>query len=75
MLKLLQELRGFSELSRPHSSPKPSALYLMQLRRSRAQRPKYRLVIQIDLQDVATLPTPVKITHITPNPTAEQATV
>lgn len=69
MLKLLQEMRGFNEMSRLQPAPKPSPLYLMQLRArmAEAHRSKRRLVIRIDLKDVATIPTPVKITHITPN--------
>ncbi len=69
MLKLLQEIRGFSEMTRVHPAPKPSALYLVQLRNrmADAHRPtKRRLAIRIDLKDVATLPSPVKITYLTP---------
>ncbi len=74
MLKLLQEMRGFSELSRLPLTPKPPALFLMQLRNKRAesQRPRHRLVIQIDLQDQMEMPMPVKITHVAPK-AAEQA--
>ncbi|HLP77640.1 MAG TPA: hypothetical protein VK327_12070 [Candidatus Paceibacterota bacterium] len=66
MLKLLQEMRGFSELNRLQPAAKPSPLFLMQVRNRNAEmrRPKQRLVITIDLQDVATIPTPVKITHL-----------
>jgi hypothetical protein len=64
MMKLLQEIRGFSEMDRLQPTPKPSALYLMQLRMRPANRPKQRLEISFDLKDIATLPTPVKITHL-----------
>jgi hypothetical protein len=69
MLKLLQEMRGFSELRRLQPAPKNSALYLMQLRTriAEAHRPRRRMVITIDLQDVATLPTAVKIKHLKPH--------
>lgn len=66
MLKLLQEMRGFSEMSRLQPLPKPSALYLMQLRTREASRAKRRLEIAFDLQDIATLPTPVLIKHVAP---------
>jgi hypothetical protein len=75
MLKLLQEKGAFSELNRLQPSPKPSTLFLIQLRNrmAAARRPKRRLVIQIDLKDIVTLPTPVKITHITSQALSSQA--
>ena len=76
MLKLLQEMRGLSELSRLQSAPKRSALYLMQLRThaARTARPKRRLVIQIDLRDTCELPDPVKITFLPSSTVPAQVT-
>jgi hypothetical protein len=75
MLKLLQEIRGFSELSRMHSVPKPPALFLMQLRDRIAEsnRPRRRIRIQIEMQAEQILPDPVKITFVRKMPTAEHA--
>jgi hypothetical protein len=73
IMKMLQEIRGFSELGRLQPAPKPSALFLMQLRtrRAEAQRPRRQIEIAFDLRDIATLPTPVQITHVqTPVTTA-----
>ncbi|MBC8097564.1 MAG: hypothetical protein H7Y43_17300 [Akkermansiaceae bacterium] len=68
MLKLLQEIRGFSDMNRLQHAPKPSALYLVQLRKrmAEAHRPRRRLVIRVELKDAMMFPTPVKITHLTP---------
>jgi len=67
LMKLLQEMRGFAEFGRRHFAPRPSALYLIQLRSHVAEtsRTKRRLVISVDLKDHPDIPHPVKITHKT----------
>jgi hypothetical protein len=68
LMKLLQEIRGFADLSRHNFNPRPSPLYLLQLRSHLAEtsRSKYRLTISVDLKDTLSLPHPVKITHLQP---------
>ena len=70
LMKFLQEMRGFAEFGRRHPAPRPSALYLMQLRSHVAQtsHARRRLVISIDLKDRPDIPHPVKITHKTATP-------
>ena len=66
LMKLLQELHGFAEITRRHPTPKPSALFLMQLRSHLAEtnQPKRQLLITVDLRDDPDIPNPVKITHV-----------
>ena len=68
LMKLLQEIRGLSELTRRHPATKPSALYLMQLRYhlTEASHTKRRLIITVDMKDSAAFPHPVKITYVNP---------
>jgi hypothetical protein len=68
LMKLLQELRGFSEFNRRHPAPKASPLYLAQLRSHVAEHShaKRRLIISVDLRDSVAIPHPVKINHVTP---------
>jgi hypothetical protein len=67
LMKFLQEVRGLSEMTRRHLTPKPSALFLMQLRyhMTEASQTKRRLSIAIDMKDTA-FPHPVKITYLNP---------
>ena len=68
LMKLLQEMHAFAEIGRRNPAPKPSPLYLMQLRSHLVQtsRPRRRLAIRVDLRDSLDLPDPVKITHLKP---------
>jgi len=68
LMKLLQEMRGLSELARRPSPPRPSTLYLLQLRShlSETSRSKRRLIVTVDLRDTANIPHPVKINYIKP---------
>lgn len=74
MLKLLQEMRGFSDLSRMHLTSKPPALFLMQLRDRIAEshRPKRRLTLQIDMKDDGMIPAPVTIKYLSTAPSNGQ---
>jgi hypothetical protein len=75
LMKLLQEMRGLAELNRRHPAPRPSALYLLQLRShmAEASQSRRRLLVQIDLKDAIDLPHPVKINHVTAQNTDEPA--
>jgi hypothetical protein len=66
LMRLLQEVRGLAEIRRPHPSPKPSPLFLMQLRShmSEASRPKGRLLITVNHKEVVNFPHPVQIKHL-----------
>ena len=68
MMKLLQEIRGLAEITnrRPHS--KPPGLFLLQLRShlSRTRFHKRKVIIPIDIQNPPDIPSPVKITFVTP---------
>jgi hypothetical protein len=68
LMKFLQEIRGLSEMCRRLPAPKPSALYLMQLRShmAEASHARRKLTVTIDLKDSATLPHPVKINYVKP---------
>ena len=68
MMKFLQEVRGLAEMNRLEPLPKPSALFLMQLRAHvrETSQSRRRLVITIDLKDNPDIPDPVKITFINP---------
>lgn len=66
MMKFLQEIRGLTELGRRYPAPKPSPLFLLQLRSHVAEtsHSKHRLVITVDLKDNPDIPHPVKINHV-----------
>ena len=66
LMRLLQEVHGLGEIRRPNPVPKHSPLFLTQLRSymSQTNRPKHRLVINVDINDSTGFPNPVKITHV-----------
>ena len=66
LMRLLQEVRGLAEINRRQPAPKPSPLFLMQLRShlTNSSRPRYRLNIAVDANESAHFPHPVKITHL-----------
>jgi hypothetical protein len=66
LMRLLQEVRGLAEIRRPHPTPKPSPLFLMQLRShmTEASRPRGRLIITVNLKEIPSFPDPVAITHL-----------
>jgi hypothetical protein len=72
LLKLLQEMHAFAEMTRRHPTPRSSPLYLLQLRSHLAEtsRPKGRLMVSIDLKDSLDMPHPVRINHIKPDSVA-----
>ncbi|MCU0782731.1 MAG: hypothetical protein MUF81_01515 [Verrucomicrobia bacterium] len=70
LMKLLQESRGYEQITNRRPTPRPIALYLMQLRAQSARPnvPKQRLAITLtaDWQKCAAAPLSVKIKHILP---------
>jgi hypothetical protein len=68
--KLLQEIRGFSEVTNRRPDPKLPGLFLMQLRATTLQKapPKRKLTIAIQMNDHLNVPHPVKIRHMTGSP-------
>jgi hypothetical protein len=68
LMKFLQEMRGFTEFGRRHFSPRPSPLYLLQLRShlSETSRSRRRLIISVDPKDSDNIPHPVKINYLKP---------
>ena len=68
LMKLLQEMRGFSEFGRRATTSRPSNLYLWQLRShlTETSRSKRRLIVTVDMKDNTNIPHPVKIKYIEP---------
>jgi hypothetical protein len=66
MLKLLQEIRGFAEVSNRRPQSRSPGLWLTQIRTHMLQGvvPKRRLSIRIDTQDRTEVPYRVKINHL-----------
>jgi hypothetical protein len=68
LMKLLQEFRGYEQVTNRRPAPRPPALYLMQLRerRAQAQAPKrQRVAITADWQqNTADVALPVRINHL-----------
>lgn len=68
LMKLLQESRGYEQITNRRPTPRPIVLYLMQLREQTAHihAPKQHLTITADWQNGAETPLPVRIHHIKP---------
>ena len=68
LMKFLQEVRGYAQITNRRPAPRPSVLYLMQLRGRNAQAgaPKRRLIVVTEPQENADTPLPIKITHLAP---------
>ena len=66
--KLLQEIRGFAEITNRHMPARRGAPFCLQMRAhaARLRLPKYK--IEIELQDLPDVPHPVKITHVGAKP-------
>jgi len=76
MMKLLQEIRGFSEITNRRPPPRSPGLFMMQLRShlTHTTLPSRKRSIAIQMQDLPNIPAPVKITHLRESP-APAATV
>lgn len=68
MLTLLQERRGYADITNRLPVPRPGVLFLMKLRARRAQKAarKRRFSISVDTNGNANVPLPIKINHISP---------
>ena len=66
LMKFLQEIRGYAEITNRRPTPRPAVLYLMELRAqaSHIHVPKRKLAIATDHGSRTTSPLPVKITHL-----------
>jgi len=64
MMKLLQEIRGFAEITYRRPPTRPPGLFLIQMRSHAAQSapPKRKLIIPIRLDNDPDFAHPVKIT-------------
>jgi hypothetical protein len=69
MLKLLQEMRGFADITNRRPQPRPPGLVLTQMRSHviQATLARRRLSIATDKQDQPDDPHPVKINHLKPS--------
>lgn len=67
LMKLLQEFRGYAQVTNRRPAPRPPALYLMQLRdnvaRSHATKRPQRVSITTVWQNGAEVALPVRINH------------
>ena len=65
LLKLLQEIRGFANVTNRHPQSRSPGFFLMQLRShvARTTLPRPKRCIAIDCQNLPDIPHPVKITH------------
>jgi hypothetical protein len=72
IMKLLQEIRGFAEISNRRPQPRQPGLFLIQLRShvTHATATRRKQIISVDVLDRPDIPHPVKITHLRPAPVA-----
>jgi len=70
MLKLLQEMRGFAQITNRRPQPRPPGLYLLQLRShlTGATSPQGKRTLVIDIEEPQ-MAQPIKITHLKRPPT------
>lgn len=67
LMKMLEESRGYEQITNRRPTPRPIVLYLMQLRaQAHTHVPKQRLTITTEWRDNTNVPLPVKINHIEP---------
>jgi hypothetical protein len=66
IMKMLQEIRGFAQITSRRPPAKVPGLFLVQLRSNAARTNLYRkkVIITVDLKDPPDIPHPVKITHL-----------
>jgi len=66
LMKFLQEVRGYAQVTNRRPAPRPSVLYLMQLRARNEQinAPKRRLIVVSEKHGNTDTPMPIKITHV-----------
>ena len=66
IMKLLQEIRDFAQLTYRQPQHRQPGLFLIQLRSHlhHATAPRRRLIVPVDHQDPPDIPAPVKIIHV-----------
>ena len=66
LMKMLEEIRGYAQITNRRPAPRPPMLYLMQLRAQAAQAaaPRLRLTVATDVKENPLTPLPFKINHI-----------
>lgn len=66
VLKMLQEVKGYAQITNRRPAPRPPLLYLMQLRSHPvpAELPRQRLTVEADTKAFANGPLPIKINHV-----------
>jgi hypothetical protein len=66
LMKFLQEVRGHAQITNRRPAPRPSVLYLMQLRARNDQvaAPKRRLTVVNEAHANGDVPLPIKINHL-----------
>ena len=69
MLKLLQEIRGFADVTNRRPQPRSPGLVLTQMRSHviQATLPRRRLSVSTDKRDCPDISRPVKINHLKPS--------
>jgi len=77
LMKLLQEIRGFAEVSNRRPHPRPLGLFLVEMRSHMTPHatPNPKRSIAIQAPAVADIPRPVKITHLRPIPSRAETAV
>ena len=69
IMKFVEEIRGYAEITDRRPTPRPAVLCLIDLN-SQAQEisvPKRRLAVSVDLELDPNNPDPVKITYVRPD--------
>ena len=66
LMKLIEEVRGYAQITNRRPAPRPPVLYLMELREHAAQAsaPKRKLDVATDSRENPNIPMPIKITHL-----------
>jgi hypothetical protein len=72
IMKLLQEIRGFAEITHRRPQPRKPGLFLIQLRShvTHTTAARRKQTIAVDMLERPDIPHPVKITHLRPAPVA-----
>jgi len=75
MLKLLQEMRGFAQVTNRRPFNRHPGLFTLQIRCHMAQTTaaKRKQTISIRMQEPTDIPHPVKIVHLEPEPAVLEA--
>jgi hypothetical protein len=67
MMKLLQEVRGLTEFTNQNPAARSIGPLMLPLYFSRLRNPASKRVLRVIVQDPPDIPSPVKITYLTPS--------